>query len=124
MKMTSYFTELTLVKSELFVFRSLNFETPQNNSLSSSVLFERFKLEREKFFKMGLTWDEFLKLATVITNMTDSIYYFNSTKKEIKEKNRRVAAAAEDYLECFNDFKHIQFMNEVRISFTIVIIIF
>ena len=67
---------------------------------------------------MGLTWDEFLKLATIITNLDDSIYYFDDEKIEIKEKNRRVAAAAKDYFEFFNDFKYMQFMEEVRISFT------
>ena len=67
---------------------------------------------------MGLTWDEFLKLATVITNLDDSIYYFDKEEIDIKEKNRRVAAAAEEYQEFFNDFKYMQFMNEVRISFT------
>ena len=67
---------------------------------------------------MGLTWDEFLKLATVITNLADSIYYFDKEEIEIKEKNRKVAAAAKDYLEFFNDLKYMQFMEEVRISFT------
>ena len=74
--------------------------------------------------KMGLTWDEFLKLATVITNLTNSIYYFNREKKGTKEKNQRVAAAAEDYLEFFSDSNYKQFMNEVRTSFTNVMIIF
>ena len=73
---------------------------------------------------MGLTWEEFLKLATVITNLNYSIYYFDRTKKEIKAKNQRVAAAAKDYLEFFEDLKYIHFMNEVRISLTNVIIIF
>ena len=67
---------------------------------------------------MGLTWDEFLKLATIITNLDDSIYYFDKEEIEIKEKNRRVATAAKNYLEFFNELKYIQFMNEVRISFT------
>ena len=67
---------------------------------------------------MGLTWDEFLKIASVITNLFfHSIYYFDE-RIEIKEKNRRVAAAAEDYLEIFNDLKYSQFMNEVRTSLT------
>ena len=72
---------------------------------------------------MGLTWDEFLKLASIITNLDDSIYYFDSTEIGIKERNRRVSAAAKDYLEFFNDVKYIQFMDEVRISFTNIIII-
>ena len=67
---------------------------------------------------MGLTWDEFLKLATVITNLNLSIYYFDKEEIDIKEKNRRVAAAAEEYQEFFNHFKYMQFMNEVRISLT------
>ena len=66
---------------------------------------------------MGLTWDEFLELATVINNLALPIYYFNSEEIDIKEKNRRVSAAANDYLEFFNDLKYKQFMNEVRISF-------
>ena len=71
-----------------------------------------------EIFKMGLTWDEFLKLATIIRNLDDSIYYFDSKEIGINEKNQRVAAAAIDYLEFFKDVKYIQFMNEVRISFT------
>ena len=67
---------------------------------------------------MGLTWDEFLKLATIITNLDDSISHFDKEEIEIKEKNRRVATAAKNYLEFFNELKYIQFMNEVRISFT------
>ena len=73
---------------------------------------------------MGLTWDEFLNLATVLTNLNDSIYDFASEKIGIKEKNRRVAAAAKDYLEFFNDFKYMRFMEKVRTSFSNVIIIF
>ena len=65
-----------------------------------------------------LTWDEFLKLATIISNLWKPIAKFNNEKIEIKEKNRRVAAAAKDYFEFFNDFKYMQFMEEVRISFT------
>ena len=65
---------------------------------------------------MGLTWDEFLKLATVITNLSDSIYYFDDEKIGIKEKNRKVDVAATDYLESFNDLKYKHFMETVRIS--------
>ena len=65
---------------------------------------------------MGLTWDEFLKLATIITNLANSIYYFDHEEIEMKEKNRRVAAAANDYQEFFSDLKYLEFMNEVRIS--------
>ena len=67
---------------------------------------------------MVLTWEEFLKLATIITNLKDSIYFFDDQEIEIEEKNRRVAAAAINYKEFFNDLKYLQFMNEVRISLT------
>ena len=70
---------------------------------------------------MGLTWDEFLKLATIITKLDDSIEYFES-KTSVKEKNRRVTEAAKEYLKFFNDLKYVQFMNEVRKSLTYVII--
>ena len=64
---------------------------------------------------MGLTWDEFLELATVISNLNDSIDFFHDEKNEIEEKNRRIFAAAEDNLEFFDDLKYIHFMTEVRI---------
>ena len=67
---------------------------------------------------MGLTCDEFLKLATVISNLKFSILNFNNKQIGIKEKNRKVAAAAKHYLEIFNDLKYMEFMSEVRISFT------
>ena len=73
---------------------------------------------------MGLTWNEFLKLATVISNLMKSILNFNNKQIEIEEKNRTVAAAAINYKEFFNDLKYMQFMNEVRISFKNLIIIF
>ena len=68
---------------------------------------------------MGLTWDEFLKLATVITNLDYSIdLCVNNEDIEIEELNRRVAAVAKDYLDFFNDLKYMQFIKKVRISFT------
>ena len=67
---------------------------------------------------MVLTWEEFLKLATGISNLRYSIYDFVDNEIEIEEKNRRVAAAAINYKEFFNDLKYLQFMNEVRISLT------
>ena len=73
---------------------------------------------------MRLTWEEYLQLAAVITNLDVSIRCFNNEEIDIKEKNRRVAAAAKDYLEFFEDLKYIQFMIEVRISLTNVIIMF
>ena len=68
---------------------------------------------------MGLTWEDFLQLATVVTNLSRSIAYFNVGQKiGIKEKNRKVAAAAINYKEFFNDLKYTHFMDEVRLSFT------
>ena len=69
---------------------------------------------------MVLTWEEFLQLAAVVSNLDDSIYYFDDEKIEIKEKKRKVAAAAKTYQELFNNFKYMDFMDlmeEVRISF-------
>ena len=67
---------------------------------------------------MGLTWDEFLNLATVITNLQKSIVFiFNNKRSGIEEKNRGVAAAAKDYLEFFNGLKYMFFIEELRISF-------
>ena len=66
---------------------------------------------------MGLTWDDFLKLTVVITNLHDSIKYFKSSQIDIKEKHRRVAAAAQRYKEFFTDLKYSDFMKVVRISF-------
>ena len=65
---------------------------------------------------MGLTWEDFLKLASVISSLRRPIHDLNSEKIEIKEKNRRVSVAAKAYLEFFNDLKYVEFMNDVRIS--------
>ena len=65
---------------------------------------------------MGLTWEEFLKLASIITNLNVSIFYFDDKNIEIKERNRRVTAAAQKYQELFNNFKYMELMEEVRIS--------
>ena len=73
---------------------------------------------------MALTWKEFLELAKIITNLDNAIYYFDDQsqfdhkKIEFELKNRRVAVAAINYKEFFNDTKYVRFMNEVRISFT------
>ena len=84
-----------------------------------------FKAKRDKadfflqlyfFSKMGLTWDDFLKLTVVITNLHDSIGYFKSSQIDIKEKHRRVAAAAQRYKDFFKDLKYSDFMKVVRIS--------
>ena len=67
---------------------------------------------------MVLTWEEYLQLAAIVTNLNESIYHFNEEKIEIKEKNRRVAAAAKVYHEFLNELKYMQFMEEVRKSLT------
>ena len=74
--------------------------------------------EQRKKLTIRLTWDEFLKLTTVISNLKKSIIFFNKKKIGINEKNRRVANAAENYLKLLDDFKYRKFMKEVRISFT------
>ena len=67
---------------------------------------------------MALTWAEFLQLAAIVTNLRDSIYYFDTKNIDIEEKNRRIAAATINYKEFFNDYKYMQFMAKVRMSFT------
>ena len=54
---------------------------------------------------MTLTWKEFLKLAAVEQNLI-----------EIKELNRRVAKAAQDYLDLFKDAKYMEFAKSMRIG--------
>ena len=66
---------------------------------------------------MELTWEEFLQLATVVTTLRDSIGYFNlGPENDIKEEHRKVAAAAINYRQFFNDLKYMIFMDEVRLS--------
>ena len=65
---------------------------------------------------MGLSWDEFLELASVISNLYEPIIDFHVEDIVIREKNRRVREAAKEYLEFFDDLKYMEFMNEVRIS--------
>ena len=65
---------------------------------------------------MVLTWEEYLQLAAVVKNLDNLISYFDDEKIEIKEKNRRLAAAAKEHYELFNQLKYMQFMKEVRIS--------
>ena len=74
---------------------------------------------------MGLTWEEFLQLTAIITNLNDSIYYFGQNRGiEIKEENRRVATAAKEYQELFSDLKYMKFMEEVRKIFKNLLTIF
>ena len=62
---------------------------------------------------MGLSWDEFLKLATVISNLNDAIY-----NDKFQKKNRRVFEVANDYLKFLDDLKYMHFMEEFRESST------
>ena len=67
---------------------------------------------------MELTWEQFLQLATVVTNLRDSIENLDlGPDSDIVEKNRKVSAAAINYKEFFNDLKYMKFMDEVRLSF-------
>ena len=80
---------------------------------------------------MALTFDEFLKLASVTKKLFSSIYYFGDAvdsddsdadsdfdEPEMDRKNQIVAASAIDYLELFKDSKYFKFLEEVRISST------
>ena len=70
----------------------------------------------EFFLKMELTWEDFLGLAAIITNLYNTIGSFQSVKIDIKEKHRRVEAAARNYQELFKESKYVNFMKKVRIS--------
>ena len=63
---------------------------------------------------MGLTWEEYLQLTAVIKNLAVSITYFDKWEIEIREKNRRVATAAQAYQEFFSDSKYTKFMERLR----------
>ena len=54
---------------------------------------------------MTLTWKEFLNLAAVVQNLNEPLENFFYKRIDIKELNRRVAKAAQDYLDLFKDAK-------------------
>ena len=68
------------------------------------------------FGKMTLTWEEFLNLAAVVQNLREPIHNFFYKKIDIKELNRQVAEAVQDYLDLFEDAKYIEFANNMRIG--------
>ena len=65
---------------------------------------------------MGLAWDDFLKLAAIVTNLDNSIGYFKISRVDMEEKNRRVLVAAQKYQEFFENCNCSEFMKQVRIS--------
>ena len=71
-----------------------------------------------RFFdeKMTLTWKEFLNLAAVVQNLREPIKNSFNKKIDIKELNRRVAKAAQDYLNLFGNAKYLEFSHTMRIG--------
>ena len=65
---------------------------------------------------MTLTWKEFLNLAAVVQNLTGPIHNCCNKKIDIKELDRLVAKAAQDYLDLFKDAKYMDFANTMRIG--------
>ena len=65
---------------------------------------------------MTLTWKEFLNLAAVVQILNEPIYNFFKKLIDINELNRRVAKAAQNYLDLFKDAKYIEFTNTIRIG--------
>ena len=65
---------------------------------------------------MTLTWKEFLNLAAVVQNLFEPIDNFFYKKIDIKELNRLVAKAAQDYLDLFKDSKYMVFADTMRIG--------
>ena len=65
---------------------------------------------------MTLTWKEFLNLAAVVQNLFEPIFNCFDNKIDIKELDRRVAKAAQDYLDLFKDANYMEFTNTMRIG--------
>ena len=65
---------------------------------------------------MTLTWKEFLNLAAVLQNLYEPIKNFLYERIDIKELNRRVAKAIQDYLDYLEDAKYREFSNTMRIG--------
>ena len=63
-----------------------------------------------------LTWEEFLKLASVVKNLYAAFCNFNVQEIDIKERNQCVAVAANEYRKLYEDSKYGEFMRIVRIS--------
>ena len=65
---------------------------------------------------MKLTWEEFLKLVSIVRNLFDSISKYNKQKIDIKEKTRRIALAVNECRKLFKDSKFVEFTETFRIS--------
>ena len=65
---------------------------------------------------MRLTWDDFLKLAAVITNLRNSILDFGFPLSKLVEKRRGILAAVQRYQDFFKDSKYSECMEKIRIS--------
>ena len=65
---------------------------------------------------MTLTWKEFLNLAAVVQNLFKAINNFSNEKIDKKELNRRVAKAAQKYLDLLKDTKIREFTKSMRIG--------
>ena len=64
---------------------------------------------------MKLTWEDFQMYASIVTNLFESINYFNTQNNDIREENRRVAVAANEYLNILKDVKFVEFTELLRI---------
>ena len=65
---------------------------------------------------MTLTWKKFLDLAAIVKNLDELIRYFDIKITDIKNFNRQVAKAAQDYLDLFKDPKYLEFAKSIRIG--------
>ena len=64
---------------------------------------------------MKLIWDDFLNLASIVTNLYESICDFYEEEFTIQQKHRRVADTANEYRNFFKDSKYFEFIKIVRI---------
>ena len=64
---------------------------------------------------MSLNFEVLVKLDSVVKKLYDSISYFDVPKIDIKEINRRMAEAANEYRNLLKDLKYLEAMKNVRI---------
>ena len=101
--------------AEIVRFRNTKFLRLRIEWISRKRDLEDF-LRFLSFGKMTLTWKEFLNLAAVVQHLYEPIKNCFNKKIDIKELNRLVAKAAQDYLDLFKDAKYMEFANTMRIG--------
>ena len=66
---------------------------------------------------MALTWGEFLNLAAVVQNLSETIHHFGTEIKDTKDFNRRVFETAQNYFDFLRGARYLEFIKYKRISY-------